>query len=57
MTNDSYKLPDGPIAIQVNPNRSLTWAQLIDHAQLQQDWVFEQENDVYCDTGFGGGHD
>tara|TARA_R110000796_G_scaffold144294_1_gene261024 strand:+ start:157 stop:1476 length:1320 start_codon:yes stop_codon:yes gene_type:complete len=40
-----------------NPDKSMTWAKLISHATAQSDWVFDEENDTYCDTGFGGCHD
>lgn len=33
------------------------WQPLIDHANLQADWVFEQEDGIYCTTNFGGCHD
>jgi 3'-phosphoadenosine 5'-phosphosulfate sulfotransferase (PAPS reductase)/FAD synthetase len=39
------------------PEENKTWQKLIDHASAQADWVFDEENDTYCDTGFGGCHD
>ena len=38
-------------------HKSRSWDSLISHAQRQEDWVFNEENDTYCDTGFGGCHD
>ena len=31
--------------------------ELIEHAERQADWVFDEGAGVYCDTGFGGCHD
>jgi len=39
------------------PEEGKTWRKLIDHAQAQMDWVFDQENEVYCSSDFGGCHD
>lgn len=33
------------------------WLPLMIHAQSQADWVFDQEDGVYCTTNFGGCHD
>ena len=33
------------------------WATLIKNAGLQPDWVFDEENDVYCTSSLGGCHD
>ena len=40
-----------------NPRPGQAWNELINHAQRQPDWVFDQEADVYCTQGFGGCHD
>jgi 3'-phosphoadenosine 5'-phosphosulfate sulfotransferase (PAPS reductase)/FAD synthetase len=41
------------------PLERSTWAQLIEHARQQPDWVFDADDgaSVYCETGFGGCHD
>ena len=38
-------------------DRRVSWAELIEHAERQADWVFDEGAGVYCDTGFGGCHD
>ena len=34
-----------------------SWASLQKNVTNQPDWVFDTENEVYCDTSFGGCHD
>ena len=51
------KIEDMGDEYKFTPPDQFTWRELLDHAHRQQDWVFEQENDVYCDVGFGGCHD
>lgn len=44
-------------SFQLDQAGGTTWRQMIETAQRQPDWVFDQNADVFCNASFGGCHD